>query len=433
MPYTHLKVEPNKTFAICDANNFYVSCERLFNPKLIGKPVIVLSNNDQCAIARSNEAKSLGVEMGAPLFQLNYLVKKHDIKVLSSNYALYGDISSRMIDLFMQMAPDVQVYSIDESFLDLSSLNKHYDLSQFCFNITQEVERCIGIPISIGISSTKTLAKVANRMVKKYFQNSRVLLLKEHDDIKQSLMATQVGDVWGIGRQWSKKLIMSGYENAYELSNMDSCDAKQAYNVNLLKTVKELQGESCIEIDDIDTDRKQIMVSKSFGNKLNDLTEIKYAASNYVSSAAEKMRLQGSVACNILVFLQKTGGKKQSNNSMSESIQLPYSTSDTRVLVKYVISALDKIFIKGTFYRKVGVMLSGLMPQDNNQIDLFTDNSPTAPDETMMIVDHINKRFGRNAIKLASSGFSREWHMKQSFKSQSFTTSWNELLVVKAH
>ena len=294
----------SECIAIVDANNFFVSCERIFQPKLWGRPVIVLSNNDGCAVARSNEAKALGIKMAQPFFQIKDLVKKHDIAVFSSNFSLYAEISARITDILMQSAPDVINYSIDECFVNLTSLQQNYAIEKFCQQLVKKVYRYVGVPVTIGVASSKTLAKIANHIAKKLKVPSHVLYLQGQEQVDSHLKGFELNNIWGIGKKWSEKLNNHGYKDGLQLKQANSSLIKQQFNVVLAKTVQELQGFSCIKIDDLNATNKQIIASRSFGKAIANKADIKEALANHVARASLKLREQNAVTSSIVVTLQ---------------------------------------------------------------------------------------------------------------------------------
>lgn len=421
-----------KIFAIVDCNNFYVSCERVFQPKLEKKPVIVLSNNDGCVIARSNESKALGIKMGDPVFQIQSLIKEHNIKVFSSNYTLYGDMSDRVMQILLESAPRIEIYSIDEAFLDLTNLTE--DVEQFSERLVKKIKQWTGLPVSIGLGPTKTLAKAANHLVKKYKYPSGVFNLCDHSKRTQ-LMNLRVQDVWGIGSKWGAKLKNLGIDNAFQLLNLDPLYIKKKFNVILMSTIQELQGKSCIDIEEMPENRKQIIVSRSFGKRIGALKEIESALANHVVRAAEKLREEDGVASALLVFLQTNPFSRvdaQYHNSITLPLVVP--TSDTRLLMHTAIKGLSKIYKEGYWYKKVGVILLKIRQKSHIQHDLFCD--PTYHNEKsnqlMQTLDTINQQMGSGSVRFAIQGFRQQWKMKRQRCSPEFTTCWDEIPIVLA-
>lgn len=415
-------------FALVDCNNFYVSCERVFQPHLERKPVMVLSNNDGCAVARSQEVKRLGIQMGAPLFEVRDLVEQHGIEVLSSNYALYGDMSQRVMKVASQFSPHCEVYSIDELFLDLSGF-EHLDLEAYGRALQSKVRQWTGIPVSVGIGATKTLAKIANHCAKKNPFLCGVYHLDR--DLDAVLKKMQVSEVWGIGPRWTQKLRALGIESAFDLARYDYRRIQQQFNVVLARTVLELQGLSCLPLEQV-APRKQIRVSRSFGSKVSDLKTMREALMNYTSRAAEKLRNQESRTQAVLVFLTTNPfNKKALQYKNSIAIQLPIETDDTVFLLKAALQGLNQIYRPGFVYKKVGVMLLDINREEPKQNDMFTQVDVFKRQKLMHVLDDCNQHFGRKTLHFAAQGFGRVWRMKQNQKSPDFTTDWNCLPKVR--
>jgi DNA polymerase V len=412
-------------FALIDCNNFYASCERLFRPDLHGKPIVVLSNNDGCVIARSNEAKALGIKMGAPYFEIKHLSKKHHVNVFSSNYTLYGDLSHRVMSIIEDAWTDVEIYSIDEAFIDLSSLPIHLH-DEFCAKLQKHILRCTGIPTSIGIGASKTLAKIANHIAK------RELKIQVFNIMGKSSWLDQigVGDVWGVGRQWRAQLTAKGINTAGDLAKLNAHIIKNQYNVVLMRTVLELQGVSCISLEEAQS-KQSIMSSKSFGQMQTEFSMLAEAISSHCARASEKARLQNLVAQRLTVFVRSNrfrGDLKQYSNSME--CRLINATADPRVITKIAKMCLKKLFRQGIHYKKVGVMLSVLIDKDNLQLDLFNQHSDEVllkKDKFISVLDGINSRFGRHTIKLAAEGCNKTWRMRSDLLSPCYTTRWTDL------
>jgi DNA polymerase V len=420
-----------KVFALVDCNNFYASCERLFRPELKGKPVVVLSNNDGCVIARSNEAKALGITMGAPYFQNKTRMQQHNVYVFSSNYALYGDLSHRVMDLLQQMEPEVEIYSIDEAFIGLP-ISRTRQLTEYGHRLRKRIGQCVGIPVSIGIGPTKTLAKIANRIAKKKPSHDGVFDMTEHNDPDRLLAAVAVEDVWGIGRQYAKKLNRRGIVNGLQLKNADSAWIRKHLTVSGLRTVMELQGVSCLPLADIPANRKSLVSSRSFGRPVTLRTELREAVASYVSAAAARLRTQGLVAGFLHVFLATNRFKEdlpQYSSILMTGLSLP--TDCTSTLIRSACQVLERIYRPGYQYQKAGVMLTGLMPRNQCQPNLFL---PPADDRValMAAVDRINTRWGRNTLQFGAAGLIKPWTMRQYRKSPAYTTNWGELPVATA-
>lgn len=415
-------------FALIDCNNFYASCERLFRPDLRDKPIVVLSNNDGCVIARSNEAKALGIAMGEPYFKIKALSKQHKVHVFSSNYTLYGDLSSRVMSVIEASWPEVEVYSIDEAFLDLSSMPAAMHES-FCTQLQKAILKSVGIPTSIGIGPTKTLAKIANHICKKELK----IPVFNVSEQRHWLTKIRVGDVWGVGRQWQKKLITKGINTAFDLAQLNAHLIKKQYNVVLMRTIMELQGIPCAGLE-VSEPKQSIMSSKSFGEMQTQFAPIAQAISSHCARACEKARSQNLVAQRLYVFIRGNPFRQdleQYSNSMECRLVNP--TDDTRIITKVAKLCLKKLFKPGVHYKKVGVMLEDLVNKSTMQLDLFhqpSDESLLKKDILMSLLDNINTRFGSHTIKLAAEGYAKPWAMRSQMRSPCYTTRWAELPIV---
>ncbi len=423
----------SRSIALIDVNNFYVSCERVFNPKLAGKPVVVLSNNDGCAVARSNEAKALGVPMGAPWFKCKPLVQQHQIIALSSNYALYADMSNRVMRILNQFSPDQEVYSIDECFLDLSGF-QHLDLLQYGQQIRHRVGQWTGLPVSVGIGASKTLAKLANHCAKKLPEYDGVCDFNQLSpkQLNHLLADLDVGEVWGVGRKLAVKLKTQGILSVLDLKQANAETLRRQYSVLMEKTVRELNGISCLELEYSISDKKQILSSRSFGIPVTDMNSLAESISLYTSRAAVKLRRQYSVARMIQVYIRTSPyreGDAYYGNSMM--VPLPMASDDTRVLVKHALTALKQMYRHGFNYAKAGIMLTELQPKSGQQQDLFALNQDPKSGKLMTVMDNINACMGKDALQLANQGFKRPWKMKQERKSPGYTTRWQDLLSVR--
>jgi len=427
---------PNQArhIALIDVNNFYVSCERVFNPQLVGKPVVVLSNNDGCAVARSNEVKALGVGMGAPWFKFKDLAKQHGIIALSSNYALYADMSNRVMSILREYSPEQEIYSIDESFLDLTSF-KRRDLIQYAQHMRKRILQWTGLPVCVGIGATKTLAKLANHCAKKRPQLNGVCNFNTMAtyDLDQLLAEIEVGEIWGVGRKLAPKLAALGYQSALDLKQASPEALRQQFSVVMEKTIRELNGTVCIELEEISPPKKQILSSRSFGHPVRDYNSLAESITLYMSRAAEKLRRQQSFAGSAYVYIRTSPFKPDDPfYSNGLTIPLPTPTDDTRQLVNVVLWGLKQIYRPNFNYAKAGVMLSELVPAQGVQTDLFSQMQSTLKSDALMAtIDQINRKMGKDAIKLASEGFRKPWKMKQENKSPSYTTRWEGVPVVR--
>ena len=422
-----------RTIALIDVNNFYVSCERVFNPKLNNKPVVVLSNNDGCAVARSNEVKALGVGMGAPWFKFKDLAKQHGIIAYSSNYALYADMSNRVMSILRQFSPDQEIYSIDESFLDLTGFQSR-DLITYAQEMRQRILQWTGLPVCVGIGATKTLAKLANHCAKKrpVFNGVCNFNALPPNTLAQMLSEIDVGEVWGVGRRLAPRLKALGIENVLQLQQADPEQLRQQFSVVMEKTVRELNGTVCIEMEEIAPPKKQILSSRSFGHPVRDYQSLAESITLYMSRASEKLRKQQSYAGSVYVYI-RTSPFKDKDPFYSNGMTLPLSTptNDTMQLVNVALWILKRLYKPNYNYAKAGVMLSELVPAQGVQTDLFSQVQVSAKSSKLMLaMDAINKKMGKESIKLASEGFKSPWKMKQENKSPNFTTCWDELVRV---
>jgi DNA polymerase V len=418
------------TFALVDCNNFYASCERLFQPDLRERPVVVLSNNDGCVIARSNEAKTLGIPMGAPLFKIRKLIDEHRITVRSSNYALYGDISERVMHVLGSQAPAHEIYSIDECFLDLDRMAVA-DLTAWCRELGYRTYQWTGIPVSIGVGPTKTLAKVANRLAKKSPKAAGVLDLKNHPEwIEAALRKTAVGDVWGIGRRWSAMLEERGIHTAHDLANAQDGWVRQRMGIVGLRTVHELRGLVCHGLDDQPAPRQTTCCSRTFGEAIRDKAQVHDAVMSFAGRVAEKVRHAGQVAGAVQLFVcTDPFDQNAPQKSVSGSATFPRPTCDTRDITDAVLRVFGKIWRDGYSWRKAGVLLLDLTAPSAVPTTLF--DAIEQPDGLMEAIDQINARFGRGKARLGLAGKNAEWRMRQENLSPSYTTRWNELPVAK--
>ena len=420
-----------KIFGLIDCNNYYVSCERLFRPDLANRPVVVLSNNDGCIIARSNEAKALGISMGSPYFKQESLIRRHNVAVFSSNYPLYGDISKRVMDVLRQLEPKVEVYSIDEAFIAFPT-GKYLDLENYAGFLRDTVQRNTGIPVSIGFGPTKTLAKIANRVAKKSSIATSTFVIHDQRQMKTLLAGLDVSDIWGIGRQYAAHLKKQGIHTALELIQYDDTWIKKQLTVAGLRTVMELRGIPCISLEEKMPDKKSITTSRSFGQPVHALSDLQEAIATYATQAAFKLRSGGLRTTVVDVFIRTNSFKKDKPQYCNRrTLTLSAPSSHTATLIKAALASLKAIYRPGYHYQKAGVMLSGLVPENYEQLHLF--NAPDLNSVSLMkAVDKINKRWGRNTIQSGGAGFAKEWHYRQLKKSPAYTTRWSELPIVKA-
>lgn len=416
--------------ALVDCNSFYCSCERVFNPNLEYKPVIVLSNNDGCAVARTEEAKALGIEMGVPFFKIKDLVNKEGVYVFSSNYTLYGDMSRRVMNLLKNYTPKMEVYSIDEAFLDFSGF-KQKDLESYAKNIRHQVLQQTGVPVSIGIGSTKVLSKIANRIAKKNkIQNEGVFSLLDERVKNKALEIFDVKDIWGVGERSAAKLYDLGIRTASQLRDADLALIQKKLTVAGVRLVQELRGISCFEIENTVKEKKSICSSRSFGRPVSSLDELKESVANHVHSAAEKMRRDNSVAGSVQVFIQTNPFNSSSQYYNSVTIDLLPVTSSTVKIIKQAFQGLESIFKSGYDYKKAGVLLSNLAPKKEIQMDLFGECDRWRDYKLMEVMDALNRREGQGTLKPAACGVNHFWKMLSGMKSKAYTTRWSELLEV---
>lgn len=421
------------TFALIDGNNFYVSCERIFNPKLEGKPVVVLSNNDGCAVARSQEAKALGVKMGAPWFQMQMLARKHGIIALSSNYTLYADMSNRMMTILGKFSPSQEVYSIDECFLGLDGFNT--DLTAYGQTIRQQIKNWIGLPVCVGIGSTKTLAKLANHVAKKQPEWQSVCDLGSLSEyaLNDLLARIEVGEVWGVGRRIREKLTRLKINTVLELKQADAAFMGRYFSVVTQRTIMELRGISSLQLEELAPAKQQIMCSRSFGSPVTQLAELQQAIISYITRATEKLRSQSSVSGAVYVFIS-TSPFRQADVQYNQglAVTLLEASCNTLRLVQAGLWGLKRIYRPGYRYARAGVILMDLAPTGMHQASLFMNNMADGNTaQLMQAMDSINRKMGRDTIFLAGAGIERNWQMKRRNKSPCYTTEWNELAVVQ--
>ena len=418
-----------KKIALIDCNSFYVSCERLFNPKIRKKPVVVLSNNDGCIISRSNEAKALGIKMGEPYFKAKDIIVKNNVQVFSSNYSLYGDISRRVMRTLKRFNSEIEVYSIDEAFLDLSNFSDD-EIESVGIEIRSIILQWTGIPTSIGIAKTKTLSKIANHIAKK--EKSGVVSLIGIEDIDPILEKVEIGDVWGVGRQLTKFYIKNDIYNAKQLKNISNTWIKKSSNVLSSRTAMELRGISCIDLEIQDSKRKSCVVSRSFGKKVETFQELKESVTNYCLNASEKIRSESLIAKSVTVFLRTSPFQNRGiYYSNSKTIDFPIATDNSIEIVKAAINGLKDIFKRGYKYQKVGVMLSELSNLENKN-NLFSSSKDEKIKSLMRSIDSTNCRYGRSALSLASGGVNKKWNMRRKHFSKIDTVDFRCLPTIKA-
>lgn len=408
-----------------DCNNFYASCERVFNPALNGKPIVVLSNNDGCVIARSNEAKALGIKMGVPAYQIKNLVSSHEVAVFSSNYTLYGDMSGRVMSILAGLAPEIEVYSIDEAFLNLDGIQNIQSLG---IDIVNKISRSTGIPVSLGIAPTKTLAKVANKFAKKYPAYNRLCIIDTEEKRIKALKLTDITDVWGIGRRQATKLEKQRVKTAYDFTQLPGSWIRKNMTVVGERTWKELRGISCIDMESAPPTKKQICTSRSFGKMLTDIDTMAEAIATHASTCAKKLRQQKSYAMSLMVFIHTNNFREDLPQYWKNTvIHLPVPTNDTLEIVHYALAGLKTIFIQGYQYKKAGVIITEIT--EGAQMGLFDKIDRTKREQLMQTIDQINGKHSQ-LVKLAIQGSGRDWKLKQEQLSQRYTTDINEILTI---
>lgn len=430
-------------FALVDGNNFYVSCERAFRPALKNRPVVVLSNNDGCAIARSNEAKALGIKMGAPWFECRQLAEEHGVVALSANFVLYGDMSDRMMSVAAGLGPGQEIYSIDESFIDMAGVRG--DITERARRVRERVLQWTGIPTGIGIAATKTLAKLANHIAKSADRKpgsypaelARVCNLASlpASDLDAVLQATAVGEVWGVGRRIAEQLNEGGVTTVLDLVRLDPATVRRRWSVVLERTVRELQGQQCITLEDQPSPKKEIAFTRSFGGPVTELADLVAAVTRFASGAAVKLRAQGSKAGQLQVFAHTSAFRPGPKYSRSLIIPLRRPTDDSVVLVHAAVRGIEAIYRPGFNFAKAGVMLLDLQDGSINQGELDLEPEPQLRGQLTGTLDKLNERFGRGTVTLASAGTKgpqRDFEMKQNLLTPQYTTCWTDLPVAKA-
>ncbi|MGK3127972.1 translesion error-prone DNA polymerase V subunit UmuC [Pantoea sp. C8B4] len=419
-------------FALVDVNSFYASCETVFRPDLKGKPVIVLSNNDGCVIARSAEAKKLNIGMGGPYFKIKDVLRRHNVHVFSSNYALYADMSLRVMTILEEMAPAVEIYSIDEAFMNLTGVRNCRVLEEFGREIQQRVKRETHLAVGVGIAPTKTLAKLANHAAKKWSKTGGVLDLSNLERQKKLMALVDVADVWGVGRRISKKLNAMGINTALDLSEQSTWVIRKHFNVVLERTVRELRGEPCLELEEFAPVKQQIVCSRSFAGRITEYADMREAVCNYAVRAAEKLRGERQYCRQIGVFIRTSPhaeGEIFYGNQAIIKVLTP--TNDSRDIIRVATEALDRIWREGRRYMKAGVMLGDFFSQGVAQLNLFDDIQPQANSEMLMrVIDGINQS-GKGKLWFAGQGIQKSWAMKREMLSPAYTTRYTDLPVAK--
>jgi len=421
-------------FALVDVNNFYVSCERVFKPKLEGIPMVVLSNNDGCAVARSNEVKALGVKMGTPWFKMKDLAREHQIQAFSSNYTLYGDMSNRVVQILRDFAPDTEVYSIDESFLRIETVVHLYGgavaMGQ---QMRERIKQWTGLPVCVGVGPTKTLAKFANHLAKKNpeFDGVCDLHVIPRPERVRWMSRIEVGEVWGVGGRIARRLEVMGIHTVLDLRNASPKEMRRHFGVVMERTCNELRGISCLALDDIAQPKQQIMSSRSFGRPVETIEELRESLASYLSRAAEKLRKQQSVSAAVYVFIQTNRFNKDEQYNAGLTVPMFEPTDDTLTLTAAALAGLEVIYRSGYCYKKAGVMLTLLSDKQARQASIF-DNLVVTQRSTklMAALDTINRDHGHGMVRSGVSGFTQRWAMRHENRSPRYTTRWDELPVV---
>lgn len=417
-------------YGLADCNNFYASCERVFDPSLVGRPVVVLSNNDGCVIARSNEAKKLGIQMGAPYFQIRELAQRHRVAVFSSNFVLYGDMSRRVMSLLRRYAP-AEVYSIDEAFLDFTGFDGDM-LRQQGLDIVRTIRRHTGIPLSLGIAPTKTLAKIASKLCKQYPKLAGCCFMQRPQDIEKVLRKFPIGDVWGVGRRWAALLESQNVRTAWDFTQLPYEWIRKKMGIVGLRMWKELQGEPCIGFEQMPADKKQIATTRTFAHDTGDFEELHRCIAQYASTCAEKLRAQHSLCGEIIVFIL-TNRHRENVPQYYESrlVKLSVPTDSTLELTSEAVRLLRQVFRKGLLYKRAGVILTDIRSKSGVQGDLFDAADRKRHDRLMAAVDRLNACYGRHKVVTAAEGF-EPFYMNRNHLSHKFTTDWSQIIRVKS-
>ena len=414
--------------ALVDCNNFYASCERVFRPDLENKPIVVLSNNDGCVIARSNEAKKLGIKMGEPAFKKREIFERNKIKTFSTNFILYGDMSKRVMSILRNNSKEIEIYSIDEAFIECYN----EDLNTYGINLRKKVKQWTGIPVSVGIAETKVLAKIANHIAKKY-RKSGVFILDSKEIIEKALKFTAIEEIWGIGRNHARRFKEYGINTAYDLTCIEESWIKRKFSIVVLRIAKELKGIKCLDIESQHKTKKNICTSRSFGNPTSDYNTIKAAISTFAVRCCEKLRKQKTSTSELRIFIYTNPfNPKHKQYYGTKKIKLERATNDNQIIVQEVIKGLQKIYKKGYIYKKAGVIVGNITQENQVQLNLFDQiRNREKYTKISKVIDRINSSMGRDKLRIATQGFDRKWKMKQEQLSQCYTTRIDEILTVK--
>ncbi len=418
-------------FALVDCNNFYASCERVFNPSLRNRPVIILSNNDGCVIARSNEAKTMGIKMGVPAYHIKSLIEKNQVAVFSSNYTLYGDMSQRVMNCLAEFSPNIEVYSIDEAFLDLGGFNLS-ELKDYAQKIRARVMRNTGIPVSIGIAPTKTLAKLANHIAKKEAEYQGVFELDTPEKIQSVLRQMPVSEIWGVGPQYRKLLEKNNFNSCWDFLNANEAWVRKNMTVVGQRTQKELQGISCLSLEMMESDKKAICTSRSFGQMQTDAQPIAEAVASFASRCAAKLRKQKSCANVLMVFMHTNAFREDLlQYACNRVVSLPVATNSSLELIKYAVFAFESMYKPGFQYKKAGVIVSGLVSEDCVQTHCFDGVERSKHSKLMKSLDTINQSLGSEKVKIASQGDGKKWKLRQENLSPCYSTRWKDIITIQ--
>lgn len=417
-------------YALVDCNNFFASCERVFQPNLRNVPIIVLSNNDGCVVARSSEAKALGIPMGEPVFKLAKLIERHGIVVFSSNYALYGDMSHRVMTILSQFVEDMEIYSIDESFLFLKGFD-NYNLKDYGSTIVRTVTKGTGIPVSMGIAPTKTLAKMASKYAKKYKGYNGVCVIDNEEKRIKALKQFDIGDVWGIGSRYQEKLEYYDVKTAFDFTQKSESWVRKMMTVVGVRTWKELRGISSIELEKVAPDKQTICTSRSFGELIEDFDTLMESVANFTASCARKLRAQRSCASMLQVFIYTNRFREDlPQYSNSQMISVPTPTSDVTELIHYARLALKNIYKEGYQYKKAGVIVMDIVPQSCVQQNLFDERDRMKHEKVLKVLDAVHKKYGARMLKVAAQGTGKKWALKSEYLSKQYTTNPDDFIEI---
>ncbi len=421
-------------FALVDCNNFYVSCERVFQPQFQNKPVVILSNNDGCVISRSEEAKALGIPMGAPEFKYKNLIKQHNIQVFSSNYALYGDLSNRVMKTLQGFTPDIENYSIDEAFLNFEKV-KIDDYNDYGIQIKKRIQKWVGIPVCVGFGETKALSKIANRIAKKFKERTAGIHVIDTDEKRtKALKWTKIEDVWGIGYRLSKKMKAKNIHTAYDFTLAhNTAFIQNCMGVLGLRLQMELQGKSVLQLEEQPSAKKSIAVTRTFEKSVNTFEEMKERVSTFATVASEKLRKQNSCCYGIVLYIRKNQYQTSSNRyNYTTFTHLPFASQSALTLSQAAIKMLKNVFEEGEIYNKAGIILTEIIPKEEKQFHLFEEENPKH-EKLMKVMDSIRKKTGERKIRLGNQDLNKTWKMKQNHLSKRYTTNSKELLEIKCH